>query len=441
MLERQITFGNYGHTLNHRQAISPDGLWAAYDTRNEDAHIAQTDAIEMVHIESCDIVRLYQTPSQSRYGPGVGAVAFHPREPRVVFIHGLENNSSANKYSAARRFGAIVDFAKPNTLIHAEARVHSDHPTGRVLGALSGGTHAHSWNEDGWLSFTYNDAWLERQSQLDNTVRDVRTVGFMVPDMPISIECQLGIPLGEEFSGTYAAFLAPTLNRLTSSHRRDSSNAVDGWGNDEIEYAVEECWLKKQHSLAFLGGIRDERGILVNEIYVCKLPSKLELVAMMSRPNPGSPPEDILEPVGNCEQRRLTKTTNRRYPGVQGPRNWLVSSPNGEVVYAPMKDDRGVVQLFGIDATTGDIKQITDLEFPIEGQISLDSSGSTCSFVCQQRIGLTTVSTGATRWLNNASPNRIVGAVHFVSPTRLLFNRRVGTEREGWLQVFVVDMD
>jgi len=436
MRERQITFGKYGHTLNHRQVLSPDGQWVAYDTRNEDSHIATTDAVEMVHIDSGDVVRLYQTPTQSLFGPGVGAVAFHPHERRVVFIHGLENNSRDNKYSAARRFGALVDVQQPNIYIHAEARslpvehaVQRMGHTLRVQGALSGGTHAHSWNDSGWLSFTYNDAWLECQSKTDNTVRDIRSVGFMVPGMPIAIEGKLGARTGEEFSGTFAAFLAATVKPLAS------------WGSDEIEYAVEECWIGKKTSLAFLGGVRDIKGTLVNEIFVCKLPSQPELLATAEQPDELALHAEVgLRPIANCKQRRLTYTADRRFPGVQGLRNWLVSSPNGETVYATMKDDRGVVQVFGINTTNGAIQQITDLEHSIEGQISLDAVGTTCSFHCRQRIGLTVVSTGEIRWLNTASPHQIVGAVHFLETGRLVYNRRVESEREGWLQIFVCEI-
>ena len=436
MRERQITFCKYGHTLNHRQVLSPDGQWVAYDTRNEDSHIALTDAVEMVHIDSGDVVRLYQTPTQSLFGPGVGAVAFHPHERRVVFIHGLGNNSVDNKYSAARRFGALVDVQQPNKYIHAEARslpveqaVQRTGDTLRVLGALSGGTHAHSWNDSGWLSFTYNDACLECQSKIDNTVRDIRSVGFMVPGMPIAIERKLGLQTDEEFSGTYGAFLAAKVKPLAS------------WGSDEIEYAVEECWIGKKPSLAFLGGVRDIKGTLVNEIFVCKLPSQPELHTAEQPDELAVHAEVALRPVANCKQRRLTYTADRRFPGVQGPRNWLVSSPNGETVYATMKDDRGVVQVFGIDTTNGAIQQITDLEHSVEGQISLDAAGTTCSFHCRQRIGLTGVSTGAIRWLNTASPNQIEGAVHFLETGRLVYNRRVESEREGWLQIFVCEID
>ena len=436
MRERQITFGNYGHTLNHRQVLSPDGQWVAYDSRNEDSHIAQTDAVEMVHIDSGEMVRLYQTPTQSLFGPGVGAVAFHPHEHRVVFIHGLENNSVDCKYSAARRFGALVDVQRPNTYIHAEARslpveqaVQSMRRSGRVLGALSGGTHAHSWNDSGWLSFTYNDAWLERQARIDIAVRDIRSVGFMVPGMPIAVAGKLGAQTDEEFSGIFGAFLAATVKPIAS------------WGSDEIEYAVEECWIGKKPSLAFLGGVRDTKGTLVNEVFVCKLPSQSELLATAGQSEElASHAEVALRPVANCVQRRLTNTANRRFPGVQGPRNWLVSSPNGEMVYAPMKDDRGVVQVFGIHVANGAIQQITDLEHSLDGQISLDAAGTTCSFHCRQRIGLTIVSTGETRWFSTATPHPIVGAVHFLQPGRLLYNRRVGSGQEGWLQIFVCEM-
>ncbi len=438
MHERQITFGTYGHTLNHRQVVSPDGQWAAYDTRNEDSNISRTDAVEMVHIDSGKIVRLYQTRTQSLYGPGVGAVAFHPLEPRVVFIHGLENNSIENHYSAARRFGALVDIHNPNAFVHAEARsLHDSRGQrltesggrilgGRILGTLSGGTHAHSWNADGWLSFTYNDAWLERQSQIKSSVRDIRTVGFMVPGMPIAIESPPGNQASEEFGGTFAAFLAATVASAARS------------GSDEIEFAVEECWLEKDRSIAFLGGVRDHTGRIVKEIYVCKLPSHSEFHRIMGQSqSAASNTGGLLTPVANCQQRRLTYTVERKFPGVQGPRNWLVSSPNGQTLYAPMKDDRGVVQLFGVDVATGSIQQITELEFSIEGQITLNAAGDTCGFVCQQRIGLTTVSTGETRWLSQTSQHPIVGAIHFVEPDRLLFNRRVGTESDGWVQIFV----
>jgi hypothetical protein len=50
-----------------------------------------------------------------------------------------------------------------------------------------------------------------------------------------------------------------------------------------------------------------------------------------------------LSPKG-CTQRRLTFTAQRKFPGIQGPRHWLRSSPDGSRIAFLMKDDAGVVQ-------------------------------------------------------------------------------------------------
>ena len=433
--ERQLTFANHGHMLNHRQAISPDGCWAVYDSRNEDAHIARTDTIELVQIDSCEILKIYKTPTQTNYGPGVGAAAFHPHDLRVVFIHGLESCSIENPYSAARRFGAIVGIDAPGKFVHAEARSiqRAEGQRVRASGALSGGTHAHSWNHDGWLSFTYNDAWLERVARTDPRVRDRRTIGFMVPGLSIAIEDNDG----EDFSGSFGAFLAANVCQSVRN------------GSDDIEQAVEECWIGTngyvdhlgQHhayALACLGAVRNDDGTLVNEIFICDLLGAIELSETFARPDKIGPNE-LLNPMVGCKQRRLTRTFDRKFPGVQGPRNWLISSPDGKHLYAPMRDERGVAQLFRVSTSSGVVEQITDLEQSIEGQISLDVKGKACSFICDQRICVVDVATGQVAWLTDKLENPLCGAIHFVGDQKLVFNRYVGTGRDRFLQVFIGD--
>ncbi len=436
--ERQLTFGNYGHTLNHRQAISPDGRWAVYDTRNDDAHIARTDSVEMVNIDSGEIVRLYKTPTTALHGPGIGAVAFHPLESRVVFIHGLETCSPENPYSAARRFGAIVDIEAPGKFVHAEARSipRVEGERVRAFGALSGGTHAHSWNQDGWLSFTYNDAWLERVARTDPSVRDQRTIGFMVPGMQFEIHARAIDALdGENFSGSFGAFLAANVCASAKN------------GSDDIEQAVEECWVgshgyvdqlgqRHAYSLACLGAVRSDTGTLINEIFLCDLLSAMELSDRMALPGEFGPSE-LLKPMVGCTQRRLTRTMDRKFPGVQGPRNWLVSSPDGKYLYAPMRDERGIVQVFRVATAGGNVEQITDLEQSIEGQISIDSKGSACSFICDQRICIFDVATGHSSWLTEKKEGRLCGAIHFLGEHQWIFNRYVGTESDLFMQVII----
>ena len=469
--ERQLTFGSYGHTLNHRQAISPDGEWAVYDTRNDDTHISRTNAIEMVHLESGEIVRLYQTANQSEFGPGVGAASFHPNKPLVAFIHGLENCTREKPYSAARRFGAIVDVNLPGQFFHAEARtVPSEGGVWtRPFGALSGGTHAHSWSSDGLLSFTYNDLWLEYRSRQDIPFRNPRTVGFMVPSRKVP---------GTFFSpGFFSPFFSPFFSssppfwlgdsgRVGSAHPTDCSYRANGMdagcfsgsfgaflaaslcenarvGSDEIEAAVEECWVgEKSNALAFLGAVRGESGELENEIFVCELPNANDwtVIAAKAVSKTAMEASDLLKPVEGCVQRRLSRTSHRKFPGIQGPRCWLVSSSDGRFVFAPMRDERGVAQLCRIAVTDGQIEQITELEHPLAGQISLNPSGTLCSFICDQRICLVDVSSGRTQWLTERSDHLLAGAIHFAGENRFVFNRFVGAERERWLQVFVEEM-
>ncbi len=432
--ERQLTFGNVGHMLNRRQAISPDGKWAAYDTRNDDTHIARTDSVEMVHLDSQRIVSLYRTQTSSLYGPGVGAVAFHPAEHRVVFIHGLESCSHETPYSGARRFGAIVRTDAPGSWIHAEARIQHTREGNRprIDGVLSGGTHAHSWSHDGWLSFTYNDAWLEQRSRIDHSVRDIRTVGFMKPGA-----VALDRTDSESFSGSMQAFIAARVSGRSEN------------GSNEIEQATEECWIgrngymdangiRRPKALAFQGTVRSDRGETVHEIFVCDLPVEnaskefAESSAMVR-------PSELLEPAKGCVQQRLTYTADRKYPGIQGPRNWLVASDDGDTLYAPMRDNHGIVQLHRISTHGGNIEQISDWEHSLGGQISLDPKGTLCAAICDHRICLTDLASGQSKWLTDRSENPPTGAVHFAGD-RIVYNRFIGNKHSGVMQVFACEM-
>ena len=388
----------------------------------------------MVHLESGEIVSLYRTQTQSENGPGVGAAAFHPSENRAVFIHGLESCSAENPYSFARRFGAILNVECPGIIHHADARVvHGvDGSRRSAIGVLSGGTHAHSWNDRGWLSFTYNDAWLERTARVDNRVRDARTVGFMFPgNAPVEVNN------GESFGGSMKAFLAARLCEKAQP------------GSDEIEQAVEECWIGRNgyidnsgvhhaNAIAFQGAVRNELGELIHEVLICDLSieelAKLEMETWID-----VGPGELLLPVAGCRQRRLTHTASRRFPGIQGARNWLVSSPDGTCLYAPMRDERGIVQIHRIEIASGRIDQLTQSEQSIEGQISLNPAGTHCSAICDQRICLTDVRSGKSIWQTDHNGHRLIGAVHFSGENRMVYNRMVGDSSQGYVQVFTCE--
>lgn len=434
---RQLTFGNYGHMLNRRQSISPDGKWVVYDTRNEDSHIARTHAIEMVKMDTGDIAPLYRTRNPTAYGPGVGAAAFHPSAQKIIFIHGLESCSATNPYSSARRFGAIVDVAAPWEYCHAESRIvlqdaATDMPG---YGILSGGTHAHSWSTDGWISFTYNDAYLEGRARIDNKVRDLRTVGFMLQGIGLAGDT---LKTGQEnFIGTYAAFLAVEV-KANARH-----------GSDDVEQSVEECWIgtdgytdatgkDHEHAIAFQGAVRDEQGNLHHEIFICDLPNLVEL-RKIGGVEPARRREGILASVPGCSQRRLTHTLHRKYPGIQGPRNWLVSSPDGEHVYFPMRDDADIVQLHRVATKGGALEQVSSLPHSIEGQISMNAHGTACAFLSDQRVCLVNLETGEHAWLTGTTEQKLFGAVQFVEEDRWVLNAYVGNPPDHFAQIFVCE--
>jgi hypothetical protein len=436
---RQLTHGLYGHTLNRRQVVSPDRQWVVYDTRNEDPKIPQTDSVEMVHIASGNVVRLYRTSHASEYGPGVGAVAFHPVRNRICFIHGLESCSAQSPYSAARRFGAILDTDPLSGISHAEPRwmqssaalpdslLQPDHPALRLEGSLSGGTHAHSWNREGWLSFTYNDAYLERWSKLNPAIRDVRSVGFMMPHVSQPNDWELDHDSPESFAGNFAAFLAV---QLTPTAQPDT---------DQIDHALEECWLTN-HQLAVQGAVRGRDGKLIYEVFRIDLPDAAALQGRIGKKlELGKEPWNRLNAVSGCRQMRLTRTVDRKFPGIQGPRNWLVGSPDGVWIYFPMKDDTGIVQLFRVSSMGGRVEQISHLSASLESQITLDPQGQRCSMIIGNRICIVDVNSGSHHWYPTAASHTLVGAVHFLEPERFLVNAYVGEGTDRFLQLFVCE--
>lgn len=448
---RQLTFGKYGHTLNRRQSISPDGKWIVYDTRNEDSHIARTHAIEMVCVDSGEISRLYETVQPTNAGPGVGAASFHPSMNQIVFIHGLECCNDAFPYSAARRFGALLELPQSTSEAprwnHAEPRaVQYDHPSFDSWGVLSGGTHAHSWNDLGWISFTYNDYHLESQSQTDPSIRDARTVGFMV-SRPNSLSSQIGSPefgpIDEHnFAGSFSAFLAATIHAYPTP------------GSDEIRQALEECWVGNKGyrksdaavptlALAFQGTVVSDSGKEFQEVFLCDLPDQAKLLLNSDHLDQrATRMSDRLAPIAGCRQRRLTFTAERTHPGIQGPRNWLVSSPSGDSLFFPMKDERAVVQLYRVATTDGRLDQVSELATSIESQISLSQDGSRCAFLSDQRIVCIDLATGTSRFVTprsdiESNDMQLTGAVQFLSNDRFVCNAYVGMGEERYLQIYI----
>lgn len=426
MKETQLTFGKYGHTLNASQVYSPDGTWVIYDTRNDDTHISRTQSIEMVNITSGEIRVIYQTSRQSLHGPGVGAAAVHPIDDKLIYIHGLENCSEELPYGFTRRFGAISNLHTRTGYVHAEARA----VTKLVPGALRGGTHAHTWSGDGnRISFTYNDYLIEGlEKKTNGKIKDLRTIGVMVPG-------QVNVPDAddESFPGTYFSAVTATVAENPKT------------GSDDIDRAFDECWIGtngyrrkdgtlQRYAVAFQGNVRDVNNHSMTEVYVADIPEDITH-GVAGYPVEGTDESRPNVPSG-VTQRRITFTAGQKYPGVQGPRCRLRSSPDGSLIYFPMKDDNGVIQVFNVNVQGGEIMQVTRFSHSIEGQFNLSPDGSRMSCPSGHRIRIVDLQDGTDNAISEADTSLVGGALWSPDGQALVYNRYVPDGDEKYLQIF-----
>jgi hypothetical protein len=420
---RQITFGDQGHTLNHRQIFSPGGQRAYFDTRNADPDIGVTERIQCIDLGIGEIRTVYALENNGPFGPGVGAVVCHPHAERLTFIHGLRNCDADRPYAATRRFGAWIDPSIPGMGVrHAESRCVDSTCS---MGVLRGGSHAHSWSGDGRaISFTYNDAVMESRHRRALGPPDLRTVGVMFIDHPT----QVPNPDDENFGGECWSMVVAALHHNPKP------------GSDEIESAREECWIgRTSDAVAFVGRVRGIDGRAVDELFVAEWTDRL--------PGDEIPaPTDAwgrLVPPSCVSVRRVTRTGHRRYPGIDGPRHWLLSSPDGRVVYATLRDDQGIAQLFGIDVPSGELRPMTQLEASIENPIAINPEGNRISLVSKGRIGIVDLKTMDCSWSPDLSSTLqgIPGAVHFLpNGSGLLFHATAKQSVARWQQLWTLSL-
>ncbi|RRN77936.1 DUF3748 domain-containing protein [Pseudoxanthomonas sp. SGD-10] len=427
--EKQITFDEKGHLLNHTQVFSPDGRWVVYDTRNDDSKIGSTSTIEMVNIETGEIKELYHTQNQTEYGPGVGAATFSPTENKVIFIQGIRNSNKEKPYGFTRRNGVAIDVVNPGNPIYMDAR---DIIPPFTAGALRGGTHAHSWSGDGsMVVFTYNDYVIEQLSKNDTTVQDLRMVGVMFPKKVLVKE-------DTAFENNNGEMFSVIISEVKENLEP---------GTDEIDRAFDECWIgtdgyinaagkRIKKAVAFQGNVRDAQGNIKTEIFIVDLPEDLT--------KPGEYPLEGTERVRpglpqGVQQRRLTHLAN----GVQGPRHWLRSTPDGSVILFLSRDGDGFINVFSASVNGGEEIQITRNKFDVQSGINLSPDGKYVSYVAENAIFVTEITTGKSTQLTESTDDssKPVGAVMW-SPNgeKLVYNRYVQSENGNYLQVFSLDV-
>jgi Tol biopolymer transport system component len=148
-------------------------------------------------------------------------------------------------------------------------------------------------------------------------------------------------------------------------------------------------------------------------------------------------------PPAETRQRRLTFTANRRFPGIQGPRHWPRSSPDGSQITFLMRDDAGIVQLWTVSPNGGSPKQLTAEAWDIASAFTWNAAGTHLAAIADGSVMLVDAITGASKRLTdklagNDSP-RPEACVFSPDGRQIAFVRQVAAVRGVLNQIFVVE--
>lgn len=426
--EVQLTFDQSGHVIHNTQVFSPDNEWIVFDSRNNENAINSTGTVGMVNVHTKEIKYLYHTKNQTEYGPGVGAVTFSPKENKVLFIHGLRNSSKDNPYGFTRRTGVAVDIKHPFEPIFMDAR---DIIPPFTPGALRGGTHAHTWSGDGkWISFTYNDFVVEQLSKKDLSVKDMRTIGVMIPGK-VEVAEDSGM---ENHSGMmFSMLVVPVMENPKP-------------GSDEIDKAFDEGWIgnngyvrsdgrRQTRAIAFQGNIRNKENKTVTEVFVADLPEDLSAniqekrIEGTDKIRPGIPAGIVV--------RRITFMEH----GISGPRFWLRTTPDGSTIGFLAPDTKGTIQIFGISPNGGQLKQLTHNNSSVQGPFNFSPDGKWLAYCMDNKIFITDIKTGETRpiTLPANDSDKPIGTPVFSNDGKLIaYNKYVTDRGNSYVHIFLI---
>jgi hypothetical protein len=430
----QITSGSYNHDLDNNDNFSPDSKWLVYDTRTATGGIGGSPSIEKVNVETSVIEELFVVKKNQLYGPGAGAVSYHPAENRVIFIHGVEPCSEKNPYQQWRRTGVIVEDNDPNIPIFMDAR---DITFPYTPGALRGGTHRHEWSKDGkWVGYTYNDAIMKAIEDSTGQKVNLRTIGVSTKLHPVLVDhsCE-----GENINGEW--FSAVVVKVVT--------NPVPG--SDEISNAASDSWVgtgsyvtktgKRQVARAFIGKVRSLANQPVDELFVVDIPDSI------NQPGEFGPLEGTLKtfpmPPKGTIQRRLTYTAESAHPGCGGV---VRSSSDGKWITYLASDAKGVQQIFIISPDGGSSRQISAHSAGVQSCARWSPDNQSICYQTENSIVVCKISDEPFekrfQRITPVSKEELSNIVWSPDGRNIAFNKLVKAEgsKEVWKQIFVVKL-
>lgn len=425
---RCLTRSPSPHVLTNVNVFSPDGKWIVYDIRSRGGDVFDGTRIERVHVEAGEIDVLFAATNNAN----VGVATYHPSKDQVVFIQGPDHPTPDFTYGAARRHGLVLD-VETHQIQHLDAR---DLVPPFTPGALRGGTHVHVYSPDGTrVSSTYEDHILDSLPVASDADRNQRTIAVSGVGKPVTV--RRDHPRNHD-GIAWTVVVAQTVNEPAP-------------GSDQINRAFEEAWVgtkgylrtdgsRQRDALAFQGNVILSDGRTISEVFIVDLPDDLSRPA--DRPLQGTPSTRPAPPAG-CVQRRLTNSADRVHPGIQGPRHWLRSAPDGSRIAFLMRDDLGIVQLFTISPNGGPSRQLTRNPHPIASAFTWSADGKWIAHIMNNCVCVTDTSTGETHPLTERVEDALAPKPHACafSPDggQIAYLAPLPTDPGGVDQIWLVD--